>query len=320
MLNKVRQLEKEKRYQEAEIILLELLSHSPDNLYYKKYVAELRLKSGRFREAEELIDDVLTQVPTDPFALSLKGEALMKRNRWGEAYDYFQSSYKVSPSAYVASQMIDAKVKSSSAQETLELAKNLVKEYPDDKWLKKRLARVQELSGNKEEALSVYQELRGTDPEDEYVLAAIMRLKAETSGKGGPKDLERVLKLDKYRENVPMLLSTAKMHFQSKDYDKAVEYYHQAYALKPDDNYIVRQLGFCYNKLRKYEEAAHYFKMAMKADPMNIYVRSTILSVYKKMGKEEELIQFLNELLIEYPDFKEAYGMMKRLSTKEEKN
>ncbi len=313
-IEKVRALEREKSYQEAEIILLDLISSAPGNLYYKAKLADLRLKERRLQEAELLADEILSQAPADFYGLLIKGNIMMKRNKGAEAFGYFEAAYKSSSTAYAASQMVEAKLKAGPLEEALEIARGFVREYPDDKWLKKRLARIEELCNNKEEALKIYEELRVKEPEDDKLLASVMRLKAEISEQGDAQDLEKILKLNKYKENVPLIISTAQMHFRSGDFRKAAEYYGKAHNLEPENRYVIKQLGFCYNRLREDELAACYLKMAMKNNPRDLYVRSALISVYKRLNKTEEFIDFLKELLIELPDFTEAYGIIRRLS------
>ncbi len=52
-----------------------------------------------------------------------------------------------------------------------------------------------------------------------------------------------------------------------EDYDKALEYYHQAEFFEPDNNWLINRLAKCYRKKKDYKQAFSYLKKIVDQDP-----------------------------------------------------
>ena len=53
------------------------------------------------------------------------------------------------------------------------------------------------------------------------------------------------------------------------DAERALQYFHAAYDLQPDNAEVLFYLGIAYSRLDQYEEAAHFYKLSLHYEPNN---------------------------------------------------
>jgi Tfp pilus assembly protein PilF len=96
-------------------------------------------------------------------------------------------------------------------------------------------------------------------------------------------------------------------YFRLKNFEKAIENYNKAAALKQADAITLNNIGSVYFEWKKYEEAAENFKKALQIDPRFIDAYMNLGSVYGTLGNFNSAIECFQNAIKYSPDNARAY-------------
>ena len=131
-------------------------------------------------------------------------------------------------------------------------------------------------------------------------LSAINNLKTNNEKK---EALEKAIKhykisLDIYPEYKFSLSSLANIYFvYYKDYTQAAYYYKEYIKIDSTEFNIIKNTGFCFEKLKDYKQSIYYYQKAIKLKPNDFKTISLLANKYYFIGNKQKGDYFNNQLL-----------------------
>ncbi len=146
------------------------------------------------------------------------------------------------------------------------------------------------------------------------------------------KILEKQNKLSEAIENCENLLNVnnnienyiilSDLHFQNKDYLKAINILEKLNKKEPDNIIVLTKLGITFIKLNQFEEAEKYLLKTVEIDFSNLKAHYYLAILYNKIGENDKFISELEKVILygknsNEPEVSFAYGIKAELYEKE---
>ena len=318
-INIARDLQRKRKYTEAEKEIQEALQEYPDNGLLLNCLAEIYVRQKRYQEASLILERQLRLNPNDGYTLALTGELMAQQGFYQQSLPYFEQALSLKESSYLYSQFIRALNNAGQEEKALAVVNSALEAYPQDKYLLQEKGKVLKKLKKLPEAARVYEKVLETASDDSFAYREYIRIK--TSGKTNDEliqELKAILKVSSRAGNPHLHTLLGDMYKAERKYEEAILAYQQALRLTPDNDYVLGHLGFCYSKLQRYDEAQQALRHPFIHNPTNEYLRSAIISAYKHTGNTCGLIETLEEALRQNPKAYSLIGIMRRIKKEQE--
>lgn len=242
----------EKKFKQAEGLLLPKLKKEPNSLRFLTLYAELLLKAQETKKSEEFLDKILKIDPNHIPALNLISKVYIKTNRFEDAMRVLEKAKMLSPQNVERLLVIgELNLGNSEAEKAEENFKNVLKLNPTDDRAAFGLGRALATQGKTEESKKILSNLKkGTE------LASFFNNKGVLLVKAG-----------KYNEGVSLYRNAMKViDIPEKEY------------------LLLYNIALAYSKLGEREQAIEYAKKSIDKGPQNYSKSKTLL---EKLEKEE---------------------------------
>jgi len=93
-----------------------------------------------------------------------------------------------------------------------------------------------------------------------------------------------------------------------KDYDKAIEYYQKAIAIKPDLHEAFNDIGVAYVKKKEYDKAIEHFQKAIDIKPDDYETFHNMGNTYVHKKDYDKAIKHYQQAIAIKPDYHRAYN------------
>lgn len=318
-INIVRDLQRNRKYSEAEKEIQDALQEYPDNGSLLDCLAEIYVRQKRYQEANLILERRLRSNPNDGHALALTGELMAHQGLYQESLPYFEQALSLKESSYLYSQFIRALHQAGQDEKALNVVNSALEAYPQDTYLLEEKGKVLKKLKKLPEAAQVYEKVLETAPDDSFAYKEYIRIK--TSGKKNDEliqELKAILKVSSRASNPHLHTLLGDIYKAERKYEEAIQAYQQALRLTPDNNYVLGHLGFCFSKLQRYDEAQKALRAPFIHNPTNEYLRSSIISAYKHTGNTPGLIETLEEAFQKNPKAYSLIGIMRKIRKEQE--
>jgi tetratricopeptide (TPR) repeat protein len=136
-----------------------------------------------------------------------------------------------------------------------------------------------------------------------YVLEEALSIDQESLS--AKKNLKVAFEIKKKVETAE-LNNLAISYAERGKYEKAIEKFHKALGLNPDDPEIHYNLGFAYLKDGSVDQALNSFKQALMLSPSLLEIHKNIADIYRKLNKFEMAIKEYEAFLAKNPNDEKA--------------
>lgn len=313
-LTRARALVSARDYSQAQQEIQEALEESPNNAELLTLLADIYTHQDRLTDATLITDQLLKNGATSYNLFIIKGNICCKQEGFAEALEYFQLAFKKRRTDYLLGRLIQTLLHLNRTGEALYYTQLALESDPENPFFLKYLGQIYKKQKEWDRALEIYQKVIELIPRDEFCYKEYLQLKArDWAPEKVEGELKAILKVSDKRDN-PYLYALRAQNLKSMgQWEEAVIEYQKAIQLAPGDNFLLKQLGFCYSHLQKYAEAAETLKIPFINNPNDLYVRSALIAAYKKAKNIEGLITVLKEALGRHPEAKNLYGILRKL-------
>lgn len=301
-LNTAFALKKEKKYQEAEKILSDLLDEYQDKPQIKKSMADLMIKQKKLDTALLLVDEVLCSHPEDGESLILKGQIYYKRERYKEAKEWFREAVRHRKSSFPRHMLIKTMIRLNELDEANNLVDEALQKEGKNAYCMQLKGEILQAEDKTDEAIALYEQILHSCANDDkydhkYIYKEVIKLKTQKMDRTeAVRQIDTLLKVSTYAKNEHLYIQQAENYKRQKKYAQAIEAYRKGLKVSPNNLFIEKQIGYCYNKLKKYEEVIASMKGPFIQDPKDYILRRVLFAAYKKLDKREELLEFIEEI------------------------
>ena len=304
-------------YLGAEEELQEGLEKDPHNIFLLTSLGDLYSRQNRLEEASDIADLVLLQEMDNQRALIIKGDISLKKKKYSEAADYFKNALHKGATSYINKRLIQALMKNKSYSEAIKLCREVLLKNPDNPVFMKLLARCYKNMNNYKEAEELYEKLIIKCPDDKFIYKEYIEVKAvDKSLEDFLEDLEKILKVPAFSENVHLRLLLAGKLKKAGRLKEAIKEYKICLEVWPGDLYILKQLGFSYMKIEDLNSAIKVLKPVFLRDPKDYYVKSSLMSAFRKTGEVDDFVKLIEDAIKRYPQEKTLWGFKKKVLNK----
>lgn len=311
---RARRLISGKDYSQAQEEVEESLEEFPNNPELLALLADIYTYQDRLTDATLIIDELLKAGEVSYDIFIIKGNILYKQKSFAEALEYFQLALKKKRTNYLLGRLIQTFIHLNRTEEALYYTQLALESVPENPFFLKYLGQIYKKQEEWARALEIYQKVIELIPKDEFCYKEYLQLKARGwAPQRVEGELRAILKVSDKKDN-PYLHALRAQNLKSMgQWEEAMIEYQEAIQLAPGDNFLLKQLGFCYSHLQKYAEAAETLKIPFIHNPNDIYVRAALIATYKKTENIDGLIAVLKEAIGKHPEVKSLYGVLRKL-------
>jgi tetratricopeptide (TPR) repeat protein len=312
-LERARNLVSKRDYIQAQKEIDEALTEDPNNPELLTLLSDIYLHQGQLAKANLLTDQLLQRGELSYDLLVTKGNIFYQQGRYSKALEYFSLAKRKKENSYLLGRLIQTLLHLNRLSEARYYTQLALETKPNDPFFLKFLAQIYKKEKKWERALEIYQKVIELNPKDDFCYKEYLQLKArDWEPEKVEGELKAILKVSDKKQN-PYLHALRAQNLKGMgQWEKAIAEYQKALELTPEDNFLLKQLGFCYSHQEKYAEAADILKKPFIDNPYDIYTRSALIAAYRKSKNEEGLIATLKEALTKHPEAKGLYGIIKK--------
>lgn len=270
----------QRNYEGVEQIYLKLIAESPKNPDYYVKLAQYYVKEKKYQEALVILTQGLSEAPQSVDLQVGLGYAYLKKGDLMLSQDAFDRAVRKNPTNAEAiaglGQLAEARGRQADAEQ---LYKEALRWHPDNISALTYLAELKEKQGNYKAAEKEYKRLLQVDPSSDWVKLAIQEAKygpfiAEIKKKSAENDVTGVETL--YQQllflapHVPAFyIRFGQFYHHNKQDQKAVDVYLRGIEVAPHNSNLYADLGLVYISMKKLDLARRAFDKSLKIDPYN---------------------------------------------------
>ncbi|MCL4426354.1 MAG: tetratricopeptide repeat protein [Firmicutes bacterium] len=308
------QLKRDRRWAEAETLLLEVLTLEPGNLFARVLLGDIYLGQNRSQEAEKVADELLGIRPDYGAGLVLKGRILFEREEYQQALSHLEAALVAKEDDYLRLLLARTYLKLEQYERAREVAEAVKTEGLKVKRLEV-LAEVHRQQGQTEWAMAAYQEILRLSPNNRFIRAQLLRLKTERNDPArAASELGRMTRVAGYADDPYLHILRGDKLRESGQLSEALTAYRQARSLAPGNLKPLTLEAYTLTALGRDDEAIPLLAQALEKDPEDYHIRSAYIAACGRRQRLAEARDFLAGLAASgHP---KLWGMVKKLNKK----
>lgn len=324
IIDKCWQLRRAKRFAEAEILLQENLENFSSGSFahkaLKANLADVLLQRGDKKAAHETALQILAEDPDQAVALTVVGMIALDKKQYDEAVENLKRALELVPSGYRAGRLARAYELAGNLEKALDVLRQALEQNPRDGFLLRQYNKLEQktaaeapLSETKRRSKPPAADI--PDEKDHFPYAEQIRVKLKgLEPSDAAAQLQKVIKVGERKLNPYLYLLLGDLNREAKDEERAVDAYRQAYGLDPQNMQALSQYLFALRRSGQKEDAWPLLKELLFHRPDDVTAKSSFIKDAGDLNKEEEAALFFEELLEKYPERKEFFGAIRKLS------
>jgi len=237
------------------------------------------LRSGEFEWAISSSLDLLASNPGDPAIISLVGNVFAASGDYQEARRYLNQALSAEPGFFPATMV---------------------------------LARIEELEGNTDRAITFYRNLVESGVDSVVPVLALARLEGQQGNTQQVVDLLQAASEEFPNENRPRLL-LAELYLQEKQYPKVGLLLEDAARDEPDQPVVLFLQARLLIATGRYQEAVNTLTRLLEIDPESAVARVLLAEAHLHMGGVQNAREILGKVIREHPDNVPALAQMAKI-------
>ena len=301
-----------KQEEQALWSLQKAVDYAPDNLEYKRALAELSSGLGRYEEAIELFETLAKENPQNPMWQYHLCNLYLQQNQTDKAirsFDILENNVGVNEA--LSLQKYQLYLSLNKNKEALKELENLAGKFPHE-------AKYQILLGDfyldrqkNDKALSYYDKAAHLDPNDPYYFIAMSNYyEAIGDSAAAIGEIEKALKNPAL--DVESQLGILGRYINDIDDDpKDLETANRLFEILMANQSQNRELNQMYGQFLvlqgKMEEAKFQFQLVTEAMPEDLSSWINLLQIVLKEENTDEIISICESAIIYFPDIAEIY-------------
>jgi len=310
IFNIVSSLVSDKKYSDAEELLLEEIIKEPASVKLLNRLADIYLWMSRYPESESLIERSLSIDPGNYYSLRTKGDLYAAKKNYSRAAEIFLDLERETPDDFFLLKRIARVLRlSGKGEDALQYAKKAVNKKPDRADIHYLFAQICRDLGNFPEALVSIDRAIHIEPKNSLYSKEKLSLRVHEKGLAS-EDIRETIDLSD-NENPQMLKLLGEQLKKEKKFPEVVEVYSRLLELEPD-GFNRRMLAFAHYKIKEFNHAFRHF---MLLDDTQFHDNIFLTSVIYSAQSAEEKLALLSrmDILVKNPAYKKLWAKIKKI-------
>ncbi len=233
---------------------------NPGHLQTALLFAQVKVNSGDIEAAQQIADELEKAHPDNSMPLALQGELLLRSGKASDAAAKYEQALEIDDSPRLAARTFQVRKVAGLPDATQPLTRHLEKN-PLNTEIRNFLAQAYQVEGDNQSAISEYETVLDTAPEDHIALNNL-----------------------------------AWTYFVVDD-PRAEETARRAYELAPDDGSVIDTLGWILLQKGETDDGVGLLRKAAATSSDNLDIRYHLAAGLAKQGKEAEALEILEDVL-----------------------
>jgi len=310
IFNLVSSLIGEKKFSEAEELLLEEIAKDPASTKLLNRLADIYMRMSRYPESESLIERALSIDPGNYYSLRAKGDLYAAKKNYSRAVEiYFDLERETAGDFFLLKRIAKVLRLSGKGEEALQYAKKAINIKADRADIYYLLAQICRDLGDFPEALVNIDRAIHIEPHNSLYSKEKLSLRIDQKGLVS-EDIRETIGLSD-NENPQMLKLLGEQLKKEEKFPEVVEVYSRLLELEPD-GFNRRMLAFAYYKIKEFKHAFRHF---MLLDDTQFHDNIFLTSLIYSAQSEEEKLALLDRMnmLVKNPAYKKLWGKIKKI-------
>ncbi len=245
------------------------------------------------------------------------GEIYYREAKLREALQCFRQAALHDSRPYIVLRIARTLRELACFEEALNTLDAILKDDPDNIHFLREKALILNRMKDWDKSLETYERVLQLDHKDRFARRQIFRLKAMNRPEHTViQELKKVMTLPSTKDDAHLHELLGQELREAGKLKEAAAEFRVARRLKPDNQYFLKQEGYCHYKLGDYSEATRILGQAFKKDPNDYFVRSALQKAYQHLQNPEGFITLLEETVEEHPGNMKLKGILKKLKKK----
>lgn len=271
--------------------------------------AEIARREGRPSDAAALAQDVLDRFGPNVVAAGVLGKIALDRGDNAGALGHLRDAYRLHPSTYNASLLVDALEAGGRADEAAAFIEDVLQRMPGDVRFLHRAARFCSRAGRSEDAARHLAAILAIDPQN--ARARSMQLELRCADRP-PEELAGLIEIGDRKHDPQMRGVYARQLRRAGDFAGAAAQFAEAARLDPSNDYWRAQAGLAFARARRDDDAVRFLRPEFLAKPQDKFIRSALFAALRRRKQHAELVALIDEALARHPDKMFLHGLRKK--------
>ncbi|MCL1818456.1 MAG: tetratricopeptide repeat protein, partial [Spirochaetaceae bacterium] len=288
----------------------------PDEKNEKPEIAEfsqkgyLHLKENQPRAAEDCFKKILELDPQNNYALVGMGDAARKRSDFAAAMEYYNECLEHHPgNNYALFGLADCYKAFKNYPRAIKIWEHYLSHDDKNITVLTRIADAYRKVRNLNKSQSIYQQVLVMEKDNPYALIGLGHLHYDF--KEYEKALfywERMINAHSADQvDIRVLTSVGNCHRKLKNFGSGIEIFRLALEIVPDNFYALFGMADCYRGMKMHEDALEYWNRILSRDPVNRVILTRAGEECRALGRFDEALALYEKALnIEF----DAYAVM----------
>lgn len=295
-------------FDSALFYITKLINSDSDNFFPYFHSGIINLKNGNYETAKENIEKAYKLNPTDKKILFYLGSIYYATNNYDSAIYYYNSFLNYNPpnidilfnlgKLYYLKNQFDTSI--LYLKEVIDIKPYFLDAYSI-------LANAYLQTGNKEEAMTTFEDLIKIDPDNKMAVTKVMENYSDK--KKFDKMKELIMYLMKQNSiNLNDLARYAILLIKNGDLDFALDVLNYILSVQPEfiEGYVY--IGYIFEQKLMFSEAIKYYENALEINPNNIEIYFLIGDVYELINDYKKAYEIYQDVLeIDKNNFKAIF-------------
>jgi predicted Zn-dependent protease len=315
VLERVQQLKRAGKLDEAVIALEALLAQSPDHAIALAQLADLQLRRRRLEEATAALDRAEAVAGTTRVTAGLRGDLLFRAQRWQEAGRAYQDAVALGErGTHPLLQLARCRFRLKDFDAAKGAVAAALERDPTAAAAWVMLGDLAAREGRSDEAEVMFERAHAHAPADEFAYAKLVEARLRRlPPERRDREIDVLLK-SSGRGNRHLLGVLARLHSASDDEESAAEVWRRRAEQHGEDLYARKMEGYALRRAGRLDEAAPVLRRCLFADPEDLILFRTYVHLQRRRGALDELRLALEELLPHAGSRRGAvYGELRKL-------
>ncbi|MDR1932688.1 MAG: tetratricopeptide repeat protein [Spirochaetales bacterium] len=258
------------------------------------------------REPEMVPPDSRNEKP-EIADFSQKGYLYLKENQLGTAEECFKKILDIEPdNNYALVGMGDAARKRADFETAIRYYNLCLEHHPGNNYALFGLADCYKAFKNYPKAIEIWEHYLRHDDKNVTVLTRIADAYRKVRNLHKSRTIyQQVLAMEE--DNPYALIGLGHLHYDFREYEKALFYWERmigAHSLDQIDIRVLTSVGNCHRKLKNFARGIEVFSKALEIVPDNFYALFGMADCYRGMNMHEKALEYWNRILVPDPENK----------------
>jgi tetratricopeptide (TPR) repeat protein len=289
--------QRQKRWKEAEDILLEALRINPENLHSRTELSKVYQQQKKWKEAEDILLESKRLDPENLHSRTELSKIYQRQKKWKEAENVLLEALRINPeNLHFRTELSKVYRRQKRWDDATKLLKEYIELDPEGLHPRTELSKIYQQQKRWDDATKLLKEYIELDPEGLHPRTELSKIyQQQKRWKEAEDILLEYLKIDP--EGLHSRTELSKIYQRQKRWKEAEDILLEALRINSDQLHPRTELSKVYQQQKRWKEAEDILLESKGLDPENLHSRTELSKIYQRQKRWKEAEDILLEAL-----------------------